>query len=569
MKVLVVDDDSYSRKLITYVLEEAGHSVCVAEDGQKGVESWVREQPDLVLMDLMMPVMDGYESATRIKEEAGQKFVPIVFMTAMSEDKAMVRCLEVGDDFLLKPVNLVMLQAKIRVHERNLELNRQVFDQNKELAYFRAKVSAEFDMTQQIMKVALQNNRPFVDGVKVHCSPHSTFNGDLVLVHEKRDGGLYILVGDFTGHGLASSIGSVPVSQAFSTLAERNSAVGVMAREFNRILYRFLPRTMFFAMTLLELNSSRTLLEVWAGGLPDAFIVSPDGTLKRRLGSNHMPVGALEHHEFEAFVEKVELAEGDKILIYTDGVNEATNPDGELFGEERLLQVICSSEPDLIGRTLSAVKEFMQAETFQDDLSMLVVQCKESVRKKTEERQKGSAPDTPAEAPEGRARIAQEFSLPAFHAEFHWSPDQLREPDPLQLVRSWLEHHVAIRAQKEIVLSVLSEVFNNSLDHGLLLMNSKDKEGPDGFDTYYKEREKRLKALNSGFITLEVGYENKHPCEILLVVRDSGRGFNYHDIDLDDSESTFGRGLPVIKALCTEMSFEDEGATIRLRIPLS
>ncbi|MBK8971164.1 MAG: SpoIIE family protein phosphatase [Hahellaceae bacterium] len=567
MKVLVVDDDNYSRKLITYVLEEAGHSVCVAEDGQKGVDAWTREQPDLVLMDLMMPVMDGYESATRIKEEAGQLFVPIVFMTAMSEDKAMVRCLEVGDDFLLKPVNLVMLQAKIRVHERNLELNRQVFEQNKELAYFRAKVSAEFDMTQQIMKVALQNNRPFVDGVKVHCSPHSTFNGDLVLVHEKRDGGLYILVGDFTGHGLASSIGSVPVSQAFSTLAERNSAVGVMAREFNRILYRFLPRTMFFAMTLLELNASRTLLEVWAGGLPDAFIVSPDGTLKRRLGSNHMPVGALEHHEFEAFVEKVELTEGDKILIYTDGVNEATNPDGELFGEERLLKVICSPEPDLIGRTLTAVKEFMQAETFQDDLSMLVVHCKETSRKVEAIKKEAVSGESGTAVEQGR--VAQEFSLPAFHAEFHWSPDQLREPDPLQLVRSWLEHHVAIRAQKEIVLSVLSEVFNNSLDHGLLSMDSKAKEGPDGFDTYYRERERRLKTLASGFITLEVGYENKHPCEILLVVRDSGRGFNYHDIDLDDSESTFGRGLPVIKALCSEMRFEDEGATIRLRIPLS
>ena len=113
MKVLVVDDDSYSPQAHYLRTGRGGHSVCVAEDGQRGAESWVHAASQTwSLMDLMMPVMDGYESATRNQGRSGQKFVPIVFMTAMSEDKAMVRCLEVGDDFLLKP-NLVMLQAKI------------------------------------------------------------------------------------------------------------------------------------------------------------------------------------------------------------------------------------------------------------------------------------------------------------------------------------------------------------------------------------------------------------------------------------------------------------------------
>lgn len=568
MKVLVVDDDGYSRKLIAYVLEEAGHAVCTAADGLQGVAAWKAEQPDLVLMDLMMPVLDGYECAARIKDEAGQAFVPIVFMTSLSDDKAMVRCLEVGDDFLPKPVNLVMLQAKMKVHERNLELNRQVLEQNKELAYFRAKVSAEFAMTQQVMKVALQNNRPSVDGVRVHCSAHSTFNGDLVLIHEKRDGGLYVLVGDFTGHGLASSIGSVPVAQAFSTLAERNSAVGVMARELNRILYRFLPRTMFCAMTLLELNASRTLLEVWAGGLPDALITDAEGRLKRRLGSNHMPLGILEHHEFESYCEKVELSEGDRILLHTDGVNEASSPDGQLFGEERLLEVIGTAEPDLIGRTLQAVKTFMQAETFQDDLSMVVVHCRKRQAAPTGTAEPGSANGPQLDEPI-RLTVEQQFRLPAFRAEFHWAPDQLREADPLQLVRNWLDHHVTIRSHKEIVLSVLSEVFNNSLDHGLLQLDSLAKNDSEGFEAYYRDREQRLKKLSTGFISLEISFENKLPAELSLALRDSGRGFKYYAINAEDSDASFGRGLAVIRELCSEMLFEDEGATIRLRIPLS
>ena len=130
MQILVVDDDGYSRKLIGHVLEQSGHRVCVAKDGQEAIAVWREQNPDLILMDLMMPVMDGYTSASHIKDEAGQTFIPIVFMTAMDEEKAMLRCLEVGDDFLAKPINLVMLEAKIRAHARNLELNREVLAQN-------------------------------------------------------------------------------------------------------------------------------------------------------------------------------------------------------------------------------------------------------------------------------------------------------------------------------------------------------------------------------------------------------------------------------------------------------
>ncbi len=568
MRVLVVDDDGYSRKLIGFVLDEAGHTVLYAENGQEAIQIWEKEKPDLILMDLMMPVLDGFEAAVRIKDQAGQEFIPIVFMTALSEEKAMVRCLEVGDDFLVKPVNLVMLEAKIRAHARNIELNRQVLSQNQELAYFRAKVSAEFDMTQQIMKVALQNSQAYVEGVNVHCSPHSTFNGDLVLMHEKRDGGLYLLLGDFTGHGLASSIGSVPVAQTFQTLTERNMGVGVMAQEINRVLLRFLPRSMFFAMTLLELNTTRTLAEVWTGGLPDAFVINEDGELRRRLSSNHMPVGVLENHEFETLCEKVELAEGDRILLYTDGVNEASSPAGELFGERRLLEVLCApTGVDLIEGTLAAVRAFMQSEEFQDDLSMVEVSCRPVAARDLVARKTGASI-----AGEDQEKLVQTshdaFRLPAFKAEFHWLPEQLRETDPLFLVRQWIDQHLAIRGQKELVLSVLSEIFNNALDHGVLGLSSEDKEDPDGFMKYYEDRAVRLADLEAGFVQLELGFENELPMELSITIRDSGRGFDFEKVDWSDSEATFGRGLPLVQEICSHMSFEDEGATMRLRLPL-
>ena len=184
----------------------------------------------------------------------------------------------------------------------------------------------------------------------------------------------------------------------------------------------------------------------------------------------------------------------------------------------------------------------------------------ESVRK-TEERQKGSADTLRKPNPRG-ARIAQNFLYPLSMQNTHWSPDQLREPDPAQLVRRLfgLSIMLLFGRKRNRWLSVLSEVFNLSRT---FVDEFKDKE-TRRFDPTTKERS--LKALNSGFVLrLKWGMKIKHPARFCWSCGDSGRGHCHHDIDLDDSESTFGRGLPDRR--CVPKCRFTRGATIRLRIP--
>ncbi|AZZ89994.1 response regulator [Hahella sp. KA22] len=559
MNILVVDDDMYSRQLMGFVLEEGGHKCEFAESGEQALEIWRKQGADVVLMDVLMPGMNGYEAARIIKEEAGQDHIPIVFLTALDDDRALVECLSIGDDFLGKPVNFVTLQAKIRAHSRTLALNRQVVEQNRELAYFHTKVQAEHEMTQHIMTAALKLSAKDVYGVRYHCTARSTFNGDLVLLKEKRDGGAYVLVGDFTGHGLAASVGSIPVAQAFSTMCERNLSVSEISLELNKILKRFLPPTMFFAACLLEINPNRSKIEVWAGGLPDAFIVGGDNKIRRVIHSAHMPLGIMDMEEFESWTEVISVTPQDRLYLYTDGITECPNIANEMFGEERLRQVLESGEDHLFDALIAAVHEFNDDPDLQDDLSLVELKCAPPPETVSD-----MAPDQDAKGEE----TSPTSNLPAFHLELRWGPEQLRDSDPLMILRQWLGSHAVVRNNKEVVFMVLAELFNNALEHGVLGLSSSLKDGDEGFDRYYQERVARLEKLEDGYVSLQVQLSNTHPARMRVMVSDSGPGFSITVEELDCNDESFGRGLPLIKALCTDFELDGENATVKALIEL-
>ncbi|HTZ00059.1 MAG TPA: response regulator, partial [Rhodocyclaceae bacterium] len=134
LKVLVVDDSSTNRQILQVFLKRLGCQVVVAEDGQQALERFAAEAPDLVFMDVMMPVMDGYEATRRIKAMAADRWVPVVFLSALDKDQNVVVGLEAGgDDYLPKPVNFVVLEAKFRAFARSLLLRRSLDESRRRM----------------------------------------------------------------------------------------------------------------------------------------------------------------------------------------------------------------------------------------------------------------------------------------------------------------------------------------------------------------------------------------------------------------------------------------------------
>ncbi len=141
MKILIVDDSPTIRAALTSLLERMGHTVIEAEDGEKGLQLYKSERPGLVLIDVVMPVMDGYEAARHMRGSSPDEWTPIIFLSSKEADQDLDRAIEAGgDDYLVKPVSFVVLNAKIRamhrietMRGRLLEMSRELSVANREL----------------------------------------------------------------------------------------------------------------------------------------------------------------------------------------------------------------------------------------------------------------------------------------------------------------------------------------------------------------------------------------------------------------------------------------------------
>ena len=141
MKILVVDDSPTIRAALKALLERMGHTVVEANDGKEALRIYRQDRPGLVLIDVVMPVMDGYESARHMRETSADEWVPIIFLSSKEADQDLDRAIEAGgDDYLVKPVSFVVLNAKIRALQRlesmrtkQLEMSRDLASANREL----------------------------------------------------------------------------------------------------------------------------------------------------------------------------------------------------------------------------------------------------------------------------------------------------------------------------------------------------------------------------------------------------------------------------------------------------
>ena len=333
MRILVVDDQQLNRKLLTFMLNAEGYDVETAENGQLALEKIPIYQPDIVLLDVLMPVMDGYETAPLIKELSQDVYLPIIFITALDDQNSLQRCLEVGgDDFLNKPFDKVILSAKIKAHSRTRELSKKSYQQNQLLEYHQNETEREHEIVEHIFANALQERLVVPDLIDYHMSPASMFNGDLFLVAPSPVGGIYMLLGDFTGHGLAAAIGALPTSKVFYTMTHKGLSVGDIAAELNTVLTQLLPEHMFCAATIIELSGSGRSFSAWLGGLPDCYVLNENGQVKRVLESQHMALGILDDHEFERDIVHFEVDNTDRILVFTDGIIEAADRNDDYFG---------------------------------------------------------------------------------------------------------------------------------------------------------------------------------------------------------------------------------------------
>ncbi|MBU3002997.1 ATP-binding SpoIIE family protein phosphatase [Paraglaciecola arctica] len=542
MRILVVDDDTLSRFLLVHMLEQQGYlDTFEAEDGMVAIELAKRIKPDLVLLDIVMPEMDGFEVATQLKKLAGDIYLPIIFITALDDEKSLARCLEVGgDDFVAKPFDKVILAAKIRAHVRTRLLSKKTFEQNKQLTFYRNAIEREHKIVEHIFANALSVNKSFTRYLDYCLNPASDFNGDLFIASASPTGGMYFLIGDFTGHGLASAIGALPVSQAFQAMSRKGLSLMEMAETINQTLLMLLPDDMFFAAALVEISHTGKQVDIWNGGMPSLLLQDQNGKIVKRFDSRHMALGILESHEFEADVERYEMQFGDRLVAFSDGIVELENDEGQMLGNEGIETWLLAQPNMNVEGIIDKAKEYLGSRQRKDDVTVIIFtsQPLEQVTNK------GVASKIP---------LKMVLELDAKH---------IKSSDPVVDLVSVITNQLSLYGVHSELFTVLSELYNNALEHGVLELDSELKQSDSGFFAYFKLREEKLSSLEAASIVISAEYlpdENA----LAIQIKDSGKGFKQqHMSELENLEKSYGRGISLVKELCESVEYTNKGNTV-------
>jgi len=373
-KVLVVDDDAINRMILEGMLIKEGHEVIQAANGQIAVDSYIEDKPDIVLMDIMMPVMNGYDATKKIKELAGDTFVPIIVLTAMTDEAELIKCVENGaDDFLTKPFSHAVLSAKIQALMRVQELYKTVSLQRDQIETHRQILHDEQEQAARIYKRMTSKDEVAGLNVRYHMSPMSVFNGDMLLMAAAPDGTGYAFLTDATGHGLPAALGSFPVRDIFYTMVEKGCDATEIIDELNRKLYEILPTEFFLCGAMLIISPDKKRYQIWNGGLPEVIVYRPDmHQVVETISSSNLPLGIISEKSFEVQIKEVSVNDGDSILLYSDGATEAQKGPGEYFGEKRFMDAVVQSEQfQVIESVMKAIKDYCGDNSQTDDVSLI------------------------------------------------------------------------------------------------------------------------------------------------------------------------------------------------------
>jgi DNA-binding response OmpR family regulator/anti-sigma regulatory factor (Ser/Thr protein kinase) len=555
LSILIAEDGAADRMLLAAIVSRQGHRVSTASNGAEAVRRFERERPQLVLMDALMPVMDGFDAAREIKRLAGNELVPIIFLTSLTENEALVRCLEAGgDDFIAKPYNPIILEAKIQAMHRLRRLQATLLQQRDLIAQRNQQLLDEQRAAKAIFDKVAHAGCLNAPNIRYRQSPRALFNGDLLLAAQAPAGRMFVLLGDFTGHGLPAAIGAMPLAETFYGMTAKGYSSNEILREINAKLKLILPVEMFCCATLLDINLEQGILRAWNGGLPDGYLLKADGE-RRPLRSRFLPLGVRDASSFDDSFETFPIALGDRLMLMSDGVLESFNADNELFGEQRLLAVMdANCEPSAL---FDEIEEALHAFHGQilDDLSLVEVSL--------------IAEDTPHAYPrlDTYPKNARDLNARDWTTQFELRPASLRMANPLPMTMQLLLQIAPLRHRAGIIYTVLSELYANALEHGVLLLDSSQKCDAAGFAHYYEQRQRRLSALSEGFVSIELSVKSDGPDGFLRIgVRDSGPGFDVQRVLNQQycAEGLGGRGLRMIRQLSERFYWTPDGKVLNV-----
>lgn len=382
-KVLIVDDERFNINVLVDLLKP-DYKVMVAISGKQALKAARAESPpDLVLLDIMMPEMDGYEVCRRLKADEATRDIPVIFITAMGQEEDETKGLELGAvDYLTKPISPPIVEARVRTQlalKRHLEELREAYaiiESQKE------RMQEELNVGRDIQLSMVPRTFPVKETFSVCAAlePAREVGGDFYDVFELDGDRLCVCVGDVSGKGVPAALFMAMAKTLIKSRAQNDASPAGVLTHVNEELNRDNDACMFVTIWLgiVDLRTGR-LTYTNAGHNPP-YLCRHAGDVERCADIHGPFVAAMQGVVYDE--GGLDLLRGDQLLLYTDGVTEALDPGGDFYLESRLANVIRESGAAGIEERLRVILEDVrrfQAEAEQaDDITLLALEYRGS-----------------------------------------------------------------------------------------------------------------------------------------------------------------------------------------------
>ncbi|MGK5095181.1 SpoIIE family protein phosphatase [Deltaproteobacteria bacterium TL4] len=409
-KILAVDDRPENILALESLLEEFDLEVIKAYSGAEALKLSYQHDLALILLDVQMPDMDGFETAEILRTIEKTRYVPIIFVTAINHTQEhMFQGYEAGAvDYLFKPIAPYMLKAKVNVfirldyqrkqllaqtqklEEWNIQLNQEI--EKRKAAESKAKkalnqierqqerIQEELEEARNIQKFFLPRNLPDFPNISLNCTyvAAKDIGGDLYDIVKIGDNHLCLMIADVSGHGIPAALLSSMLSYVFKTSVSQNHSPDHVIQSINNVLYQNIPKDKFATMFYGVYDIRSQLLSYIGAGHPSPYLIRAQSQELISLPPTLSPLGIQHIEGVNPTVNHLPMLPGDKLILYTDALVEVFDAQLQILGEEGLQNFLKrhfqSSSKDLLAELYRFGLEYSKQEKYDDDYTMVIME---------------------------------------------------------------------------------------------------------------------------------------------------------------------------------------------------
>ncbi len=369
--LLIVDDTPKNIQVLGKILSSKGYNIHVAQNGLQALERLEKIVPDLILLDVMMPELDGFKTCERLKHIPVLQEIPIIFLTAKTESDDIVKGFELGAvDYVTKPFNSAELLARVHTH---LQLRHEIQARKERERQIREEMEEARFIQQGIVPLQL----PTLPNTKLVCKfmPMDRIGGDFYNIAHLGDGKYVVMIADVAGHGIPAALIASLISGMFTNNADENNSTASVMTKINVALSELLPSRFFSTMFYGIYDSQNHQLQYTSAGHPDGLVIRPKTNDLFHLLTGGIVLGVTGNKAAEYQEETFQLEPGDKLLLYTDGIFEVANTEEVRLGKKGLkkflLERIHLSIDILVEELYRYGLQFPEKDQYDDDVTLI------------------------------------------------------------------------------------------------------------------------------------------------------------------------------------------------------